>query len=355
MAASVFDHPFLSGLFGDDEAAAHFTAAADIAGMLRFEAALARAQAEQGVIATQAADAIAAVCADFIPDMGVLKAATGRDGVVVPDLVRQLREAVGEPHSAAVHFGATSQDAIDTSLVLRLKPVLALDRDRLERLVSAIDELMDRQGSAPLMGRTRMQAAIGMTVADRLATWRDPLFRSLAAMPVVEESVLVLQYGGPVGTLDKLGGNGQAVRRKLAGMLGLHSGDAWHSERDRVARLAGWFSLVTGSLGKLGQDVALMAQTGIDEIELSGGGGSSAMAHKRNPVKAEALVTLARFNATQLSAIHHALVHEQERSGAAWALEWMVLPQMAMATSASLRIAVELLASVQRIGSVSSI
>lgn len=353
MAVSVFEHPFLSGLFGDDEAATYFTAAADIAAMLRFEAALACAEAEEGLIGADAAEAVAAACDVFIPDMDALRAGAGKDGVVVPELVRQLRKAVGERHAGAVHFGATSQDAIDTSLALRLRPVLALYRDRLERLVSALDALSQRCGSAPLMGRTRMQAAIGLTAASRVRTWHDPLLRRLADLPIVEESVLVLQFGGPVGTLDRLGSKAHAVRRKLASLLGLSAAESWHSERDRLARLASWLSLVTGSLGKLGQDAALMAQNGIDEIVLSGGGGSSAMAHKHNPVKAEMLVTLARFNAAQLSAMHQALVHEQERSGAAWALEWMVLPQMAMATAASLRTALDLVGSVQRIGSAS--
>jgi 3-carboxy-cis,cis-muconate cycloisomerase len=108
-------------------------------------------------------------------------------------------------------------------------------------------------------------------------------------------------------------------------------------------------SLISGSLGKFGQDVALLAQAG-GEIEMSGGGTSSAMAHKQNPVAAETLVALARFNATQLSAIHHSLVHEQERSGAAWTLEWLVLPQMTMATAAALRLAGELAANIRRLG-----
>jgi 3-carboxy-cis,cis-muconate cycloisomerase len=354
MAVSVFDHPFLSGLFGDDEAASCFTVEADIAAMLRFESCLAKAEAEEGVIPEAAAEAIAQGCAALAPDTGKLRAGTARDGAVVPALVDQLREAVGERHAADVHFGATSQDVVDTSLVLRLKPVLSLYRLRLGELLSALDGLAICHGEKPLLGRTRMQAAIPMTVADRLRSWRAPLARRLEDLAAVEETVLVLQFGGPVGTLEKLGDKGRLVRRRLAGLLDLREAGPWHSERDRFACLADWLSLMTGSLGKLGQDVALMAQNGIDEIELSGGGGSSSMSHKHNPVKAEALIALARFNAAQLSAMHQALVHEQERSGAAWALEWMVLPQMAMATSAALRTALDLVGSVQRMGSVST-
>ncbi|TIV46791.1 MAG: 3-carboxy-cis,cis-muconate cycloisomerase, partial [Mesorhizobium sp.] len=140
-----------------------------------------------------------------------------------------------------------------------------------------------------------------------------------------------------------------AVRAALAAKLGLADAPQWHSQRDALAEFAGWLSLVAGSLGKFGQDIALMAQ-GESDIKLAGAGGSSAMPHKQNPVKAEALVALARFSATQLSGVHQALVHEQERSGAAWTLEWLILPQMVVATAAALRLAAELAGRIESIG-----
>lgn len=352
MAVSVFDHPFLSGLLGDEEVAAHFSADADIAAMLSFEKALARAEAEEGIIDAEAADTIARMCDAFAPDMAVLRTATARDGVVVPELVRELRKAIGAPHDGRLHHGATSQDVIDTSLALRLKPVLATLRERLDSVVAALARIEQRHGPEPLMARTRMQAAIPISVGDRIRTWRRPLERRIEELPRIMDVACRLQFGGPVGTLDKFGAKGPAVRRRLAALLDLPATDeAWHSQRDGLVKLCDWLSLVTGSLGKFGQDIALMAQNGIDEIALSGGGGSSAMAHKHNPVRAEMLVTLARFNAVQVSGMHQAMVHEQERSGASWALEWMLLPQMAMATAAALRTTAQLIASVQRIGS----
>jgi 3-carboxy-cis,cis-muconate cycloisomerase len=159
--------------------------------------------------------------------------------------------------------------------------------------------------------------------------------------------VLVLHFGGAAGTLDKLGGRGPGVSRRLASELGLRAvPPARHSERDGMAALASWLALVTGSVGKTGQDIALMAQSEVGEIRLASGGGSSAMPHKVNPVGAETLVALARFNATLVSGMHHAMVHENERSGAAWTLEWMLLPQMATAAGAALRTAASLLASI---------
>ncbi|CCM79353.1 3-carboxy-cis,cis-muconate cycloisomerase [Rhizobium mesoamericanum] len=346
MTISAFDHPFLSGLLGDDETASYFSAAADIRAMLGFEAALARAEAIHGLISHEAARHIDISCARFEPDVVRLRTATARDGVVVAELVKQLREAVGSPYSDCVHLGATSQDLIDTSLMVRLRAVAFLFSSRLSRISQEFDSLDARFGKVALMGRTRMQAAIAITVSDRLRAWRAPLE---AHRDRLTQQRFVLQFGGAAGTLERLQDKAPAIRAALAQELGLSDEPQWQSQRGLIADLANLFSLISGSLGKFGQDIALLAQAG-DEIELAGGGGSSAMAHKHNPVAAETLVALARFNATQLSGIHQSLVHEQERSGAAWTLEWLILPQMAVATAASLRLALELAGSIRRIG-----
>lgn len=347
MAFSPFEHPFLSGLFGDEEIARHLSADADIMAMLRFEAALARAQAGLGLIPAHVAEQIAAACGTFKPDMERLKVAVGADSVVIPELVKQLRHAVGGDAAIHVHFGATSQDAIDTSLMLRMKTIHAIFVDRIRQILALLDGLDQRFGSNPLMGFTRMQAAIPIRVCDRVESWRGPLARQLIALTSLEFPV---QFGGAAGSLDKLGLHGAAVRAALAEELGLADKRQWQSQRDGIADIGHHLSLVTGALGKIGQDLALMAQSG-REISMSGGGKSSAMAHKQNPVGAETLVTLARFNAVQLSGLHQAMVHEQERSGAAWTLEWLILPQMIMATAASLSLAGATLAQIERIGS----
>ena len=344
MTVSPFDHPHLSALVGDADAAAAFSAEAELRAMLDFEAALARAEAAEGVIPNEAAEAIEAMCAGLAPDTALLSAAARRDGVVVPELVRMLRAAVGEPHGAHVHLGATSQDVVDTALMLRLGPLLEdLDR-RLATAAGAVAALCRAHGDRPLIGRTRMRRAVPMTLATRLDGWGGPLGSHRGRLADLRPRLLRLQFGGAVGTRDALGDKGPAVAVWLAAELGLGPADpVWHATRDGIAELASWLSLVSGGLGKIGQDVALMAQDEIGEVRLKSGGGSSAMPHKVNPVAAEALVALARFNAGMLGTMHQALVHEQERSGAAWTLEWMCLPQMATATAAGLRLAGELL------------
>jgi len=340
MSASPFDHPILSGLQGDAEVAALFSVDAEIAGMIAFETVLAEAEAAEGLIPAEAANAIVARLAGVALDIPALRAGAVRDGVVVPELVRQLRAGIGEPHGKHVHFGATSQDVVDTSLALRLKQAAGILDLRLGVLVAALDAVNARDGAIETMGHTRMQAAIAVPASRKILSWCDPLVRHRQRLPAVMDDVALLHLGGAAGTLEKLGGKAEAVAARMAAQLDLRAiPRPRHSERDGIVAFASWLSLVTGSLGKLGQDVALMAQTEIGEVKLASGGGSSAMPHKVNPVGAEVLVTLARFNATLVSGMHQALVHENERSGAAWMLEWMILPQMTVATAAALETA----------------
>lgn len=347
MTASVFDHPIVSGLLGDEEIGAQFSAAAELSAMLGFEVALAEAEAAEGLIPAEAAHAIAALPEAFLADLDALKQSIGRDGVVIPDLVRQWRAALGE-HGKHLHFGATSQDAIDTGLMLRLTKVLAILGQRLAAIISALDGLDTRFGAKPLMGRTRMQAAIPITVSDRLTSWKSPVVDQKAVVQDMLKSGLPLQFGGAAGTLEKLGDKAVPVRARLAGLLSLADRPQWHSQRGVITEIGGLLAQITGSLSKIGQDLALMADNGTAQI--GGGGASSAMPHKRNPVKAEVLVTLARFNAVQIAGLHQAMVHEQERSGAAWTLEWMILPQMAIATGAATKLATDLLLSIEGLG-----
>jgi 3-carboxy-cis,cis-muconate cycloisomerase len=347
MTVSALNSPMLSVLLGDEEIAGYFSVEADIRAMLAFESALARAQASIGLIPAEAAADIAAACDAFSPDVASLAKGVAQDGVVAPMLVKLLRAKVGAPYDAHVHHGATSQDVIDTSLILRLKPVLALFEARLRALTGSLRALEASQGAVKLMGRTRMQRALPIHAADKLRGWREPLERHVIRLDEMRPRLLIAQFGGPVGVRGDLDGKGEAIAAELARLLQLQAGPCWHVERDALAELASWSSLVAGSLGKIGADIALMAQNEIGEVKLAEGGGSSAMPHKSNPVRAETLVALARFNAALLGAQYQALVHENERSGAAWTLEWLVLPQMLVATAAALRHAAALCAGLR--------
>lgn len=353
--SDVFSHPWLGGLFADDAVKTHLSAEAQLAHMRAVEAGYARALGSVGrvdaQIAAQASDAI--LGAKIPPES--LAAGTKRDGVVVPSLVKVLREQAPKTCHEAIHQGLTSQDVIDTALVLSLKDILPIYAQRLASLVTQLNDLASKHGANTLQGRTRMQAAMPIAVSDRLRSWRLPLGAHLERLAQLTPRVLVLQLGGAAGDRAALGDHAEDVSAALAETLGLHNAScSWHSRRDGIAELASWLSLVTGSLGKIGQDIALMAQQGVDEISMSGGGGSSTMAHKQNPVGAEVLVAFARFNATQVAGMHHSLVHEQERSGSAWTLEWMILPQMLEATGAALSLAADTLRQIERVGQTSN-
>ncbi|HWJ87210.1 MAG TPA: 3-carboxy-cis,cis-muconate cycloisomerase [Pelagibacterium sp.] len=354
MALSAFDHPILSGLFGDPELAGFLSKDADIAAMVAFEAELAEAQADCGIVAPEAAARIARLAETFVPDIEGLRQGLGRDGVVAPELVRQMRGVLEGEAARVLHLGATSQDVIDTSLVIRLKSICAILDSRIAGIAGRLDGLSERFGDRRVMARTRMQDALPIAVADRIADWRLPLARHQDRLKQLLPRLLVVQYGGAVGNQEKLGAEGPRVTKVLAEKLGLgFSEKSWHNQRDAVVELADWLSLVCGSLGKIGQDIALMAQNSIGEITLAGGGGSSAMPHKSNPVAAEVLVSLARYTAGSSGTMAQSMVHENERSGAAWTLEWLVLPQMILATGSALLLADRLLGSVESMGEAS--
>ena len=352
---------FFSPLFLDGTVARAFSTEATLAAFVGFEAALAEALGDAGLADPAQAAAAAAAIRGFRPDLARLAAAIPDDGLAVPDFVAQLKAHVrgAAPDGAdllpLVHAGATSQDLIDTGTVLALRAVSDHLAEGLQGLVDRLAALDAAFGARPLMARTRMQAALPVTVADRLAVWRLPLEGHLDRLAQLRPALERVQFGGAVGDrrlpAGPGAGAGDLVASTLAARLGLGpSPRAWHAMREGLAEYAGWLSLVTGSLGKIGLDMALMAQQGVDAIAFAGGGRSSAMAHKQNPVRAELLVAFARANAGALAGMHHALVHEQERSGAAWTLEWIELPAMAMTSAAAVARADELLAAVTRIG-----
>ena len=338
----------LAGLFGDPELERLFASNAMLDRMIKFEAALTRALGSVGAVSQDCVSKTIEVLDNFHVDIQRINSATARDGVPVPELVRQLREAIGSPHDKDLHAGATSQDLVDSALAMTLREVNSMLAGRLRDLIEAFESLEQKFGQNALMGRTRMQEALPITAGNRINGWLRALDRTAHQFPSVRESVEVLQFGGPVGDRRNLGENPETVAKRVAEDLGLNEiGFSWHADRNRLAEYAAWCSSLTGSLGKIGQDIALMAQMG--EIGFEGAGTSSAMPHKNNPIRAEALITLSRYNSILVSGMFHGMVHEQERSGSAWALEWMILPQICVTAGASLNSAASMAQSICRI------
>jgi 3-carboxy-cis,cis-muconate cycloisomerase len=311
--------------------------------MVEVERALATVQGRLGVIEPAAAAAIAMALERHEPDLDDLARGTAAAGVPVPALVTQLRAAVGAGAAGLVHWGATSQDILDTALVLQLREVLAVLEARLDRLMAALAELAERHRATPMLARTRFQQAVPTLFGLKVAGWLAPLPRHRRRLHELRPRLLRLQLGGAAGSLAVLGADGLAVMEALAAELQLGCPlMPWHSQRDALVELGAWLALVAGSLGKLGLDVLLLAQNEIGEVQEATGGGSSTMPQKSNPVRAEALVSLARETATRAGGLHQAQLHAQERDGTAWQLEWTLLPGLVSATARALELADEL-------------
>jgi len=328
----------LDAYLQDPETEALISDAALAGAMLEVEAALARVQARADIIPAQAGAHIAEVAAGLVVDLPALVAGTIHDGVPIIALLAQLRAAVGHAHGGYVHWGATSQDIVDTAMVLMLRRVAALFSARLDDLIRQWAALTETHRGTVMAARTRSQQAVPTTFGLKVAGWLAPLLRHRLRLQALSANSFALQFGGAGGTLAALGGQGHALAQDLAAELDLTSPPLpWHNQRDGIIELANWLAMLSGSLGKTAGDVLLLAQSEVGELQISGAGGSSAMPQKANPVLAEALVALARHNAGLIGSLHQAAPHLAERDGAAWTLEWLTLPQMVRTTGASLQ------------------
>ena len=351
MSVSPFDSALHGGLFADPELATLFSDAAELRALLEVEAALARVEGRLGIIPAEAAEKISAAAARFAPEPGALAAGTANAGIPIPALVAALRAAVGDDEAAGfVHWGATSQDIIDSGLVLRLREAIVLLEARLERLAQGLAALAETHRTTVMVGRTRGQQAVPTSFGLKAATWLAPLLRAQTRLAELKPRLLLLSFGGAAGNLSAFGDRGLELAEALAAdlQLGLPAAP-WHVQRDGIAEFGSWLTLVTGSLGKLGQDVLLLAQNEVGELREGGKdrGGSITMPQKANPVSSEVLVTLAQMNAGLLANLQRAMLQEQERGGPGWQLEWLTLPQMVVATGAALRHAEELTAGLE--------
>ena len=338
-------HPWLSSLFGDTQMAALFAPEAEVQRFLRIEAAWTSALGQvAGKNVQKIADAI--LSADISPQD--LQLGFARDGVPIPALVTRLTTELGEDAAQWLHHGLTSQDVVDTSLMLSLHEALTALINRLKTLDQRLATLQTDFGTARIMSITRMQPALDTTVTQIIAQWRAPLARLLEDAARAHSDLSVIQWGGPIGTRDHP--DADQLGKAFAGQLDLTDpGHAWHTDRTRISAAAHIMGRMTIATGKIGEDIALMAAMGPEFIRLSGGI-SSAMPHKSNPVQAEALITLADIAARLQANLTRSARHEGLRSGRAWMLEMITLPQLIITTGAALRVSNALLDTITSIG-----
>jgi 3-carboxy-cis,cis-muconate cycloisomerase len=330
-------------LSGGAQMLAVFSDAAAVQRMLDFEAALARAEAAHGVIPQAAVAPIEAACNAAQIDLPALADAAASAGNLAIPLVKQLTAAVAKKDAEAgkyVHWGATSQDAIDTGLMLQLRAALELFDAELCAITDALARLARAHRDTPMIGRTWMQHALPVSFGLKAAGWLDAMLNHQERIALLKQR-LALQFGGAAGTLASLGGKGLEVAQSLAQDLGLPLPDLpWHTQRDRVAEVAAALGILTGSLGKMARDISLLMQTDVAEAAepaAPGRGGSSTMPHKRNPVACAATLSAAVKVPGLVATMLAGMVQEHERALGGWQAEWDALPEIAIASFGALR------------------
>jgi 3-carboxy-cis,cis-muconate cycloisomerase len=340
----------LNSLFRSEDVEKAWSDRACLQGMLDFEAGLARAEARAGVVPSSAAAAIAAKCKAELFDVTELARGAKLAGNIAIPLIKALTALVAQSDKDAaryVHWGATSQDAIDTGCVLQLRQALKIIASDLDRLADGLAELATKHRSTIVVGRTWMQQALPTTFGAKVAGWLDAVDRHRERLRETRRRALVLQFGGAVGTLAALGRGGAEVANNLVEELALGLPEIpWHSHRDRVAEVATSLGLCVGTLGKIAKDISLHSQTEVAEVfepAEKNRGGSSSMPHKRNPVASAVVLSAAMRVPGLVSAMLTAMVQEHERGLGGWHAEWETLPEIVSLSTGALHLMAEVI------------
>lgn len=314
-----------------------FSLAAHVSAMLKFEAALAQAQSHVGVIPQEAAQGIAAQCRVELFDIAALYADAVSAGTPAIPLVRMLTAKVEGDAKKYVHWGATSQDAIDTALMLQMRDGLDLLITGLHDIGSTCAKLAEEHRHTLMVGRTLLQQALPITFGLKAARWLALVTRQIGSLRMLRERSLAVQLGGAAGTLASLGDKGLSIIEQLAIMLSLPAPEMpWHTERDRIAEIATTLGIVAGAMAKIAEDMVLLSQTEVGEVsegKVRGKGGSSAMPQKHNPVDAMRAIAASRLAIGEVPVILSAMTQEHERSVGGWQAEWTALPDLFRFTS----------------------
>ncbi len=348
MPSIVIDSKLFGDMFGTAAMRALFTDEALVQRYLDVEAALARAQAKIGIVPEEAAAAITAAAADTSRvDWARLAERTQIVGYPILPLVEQLSEWAADGLGQYSHWGATTQDIMDTADVLQIKDALHLVAAELEAIAEALAELADTYADTPMAGRTHLQHALPISFGYKCATWLSAIDRHRVRLAELRGRVLVVEFAGAAGTLASLGEDGLATQEVLAEELGLGVPDiTWHTIRDGFAEVTGLLALICASVGKIGYDIMLMMQSETGEVFepfVPGRGASSTMPQKRNPISSEMMLAAAKIVREQHSIMLDAMVQDHERATGQWHAEWQALPTAFIVASGGLRAAREAL------------
>ena len=339
MASTVFDSDIFRDAFGAPAMREVFSDASAIGRYVEVEVALAAAEGRVGVIPKDAAEAIGRLARAEAIDVAMLKAETDLVGYPIVGVVHQLAKQCGDA-GRYVHWGATTQDIMDTAVVLQIRDALALVDADLAALDAALADLAEKHRDTVMAGRTHLQHALPVTFGYKAAVWLGMIRRHRERLEQLKPRVLVGQFAGAAGTLASLGDKGLAVHDALMAELKLGRPPiAWHVARDNLAETVSLLGLVTGTLAKIATDVMLLMQTEVGEAFepfVQGRGSSSTMPQKRNPISCELILAAAKVVRQHAGLMLDAMAADHERATGPWQVEWVALPEAFIATSGSL-------------------
>lgn len=341
MSSSTTASFYFSDLFSSLEMREVFSDAGRIRAWLQAEAALAKAEADCGIIPFDAAEKIADAARLENLDLTAMKAEYDRVGFPILPLVHQLSKVCDLESARWIHWGATTQDIIDTGLVLQMREGLALIESDIQAILDALSLLVREHRHTVMAGRTFQQQAAPITFGYKAAVWLDEMLRHRERLPDLKRRALVCQLGGAVGTLSTLGRDGINVRGKLSERLALEEpAITWHTARDGWAELVHWLAMVGTTLGKIAAEIATLMRSEVGEVRepyRPGRGASSTMPQKRNPVAAPPVIAIASRLRECVGSQLSAMIQEHERAVAAQTLEWLVIPEAFVLLSGALR------------------
>jgi 3-carboxy-cis,cis-muconate cycloisomerase len=340
MTFSALDSALLGPLSATEEMRAVFSDDAKLAAMLAAEAALARAQASLGLVPAALPAAIGALEASLL-DAASIGRRTALAAVPTIPFVKDVQGHLPAELERAYHKAATTQDILDTALVLQLRPALDLVAAELAAILDGLSRLAAEHRATPCVGRTYAQHAAPLTFGYKVAVWLAGIAEVAERLPEIRRRLLVASLAGPVGTLSALGPHGPAVLEAFARELGLGStAIAWHTRRARMAEAGGWLATVLGAVAKMATDIAHLCSTEVAEVSepyTPGRGGSSAMPHKRNPVSCTVILAAQAAGRGHAGILADAMVALHERPAGAWHAEWHALPPLFGLVSGALR------------------
>ena len=339
MPSTVFDSALFRDMFGTAEMRAVFSDEALVGRYLETEAALARAQARAGVVPQSAADAISAAALAVVINFDKLRQQTEIVGYPILPLVHQLSEAAGEA-GRYVHWGATTQDIMDTANVLQIRSALGIVARDLGEVRDRLADLARKYRDTPMAGRTHLQQALPITFGYKAAVWLTSIDRHIERVEQALPRILVGEFAGATGTLASIGEGGLEMQKFFCEELGLgQPAMTWHVARDGFAEAVTLLGLVTGTLGKIATDIMMMSATEFGEVSepfVPGRGASSTMPQKRNPISSELMLAAAKAVRQHVATMLDGMIHDFERATGPWHLEWLSLPESFLLTASSL-------------------